>query len=98
MPASSPALADVSAVLNPAAAYRDGMTHLLVQVQNRGRESFLFMATSADGARFELDPERRSEDGAPRVISDLPQFSARPPTARGISLLLEQRPQRPART
>lgn len=46
---------DVSSVFNPGGIQIDGTTHLLLRVQNRGRETFTLHAKSADGVQFELD-------------------------------------------
>ena len=57
IPASSPELTDVSSVFNPGAVLVDGVVHMILRVQNRGRETFLMHATSRDGVSFDIDPE-----------------------------------------
>lgn len=57
VPEIPPHLVDVSSVFNPGAALLDERTHLLLRVQNRGRETFLLRAVSVDGVRFEVSPE-----------------------------------------
>lgn len=48
---------DVSSVFNPGAIREpDGTVHLVLRVQNRGRETALFHATSEDGVHFTIDP------------------------------------------
>jgi predicted GH43/DUF377 family glycosyl hydrolase len=68
IPSISPDLEDVSSVFNPGAAlYRD--RHLLMlRVQTRGRETRLMMASSADGARFEVWPREVRLTGVERVL------------------------------
>ncbi len=52
-----PELDDVSSVFNPGAVLVDGKVHLLLRVQNRGRETYLLHAVSDDGVQFDIDPE-----------------------------------------
>jgi beta-1,4-mannooligosaccharide/beta-1,4-mannosyl-N-acetylglucosamine phosphorylase len=56
IPASCPELTDVSSVFNPGAVLIDGIVHLLLRVQNRGRETYLVHAVSNDGVNFDVDP------------------------------------------
>jgi beta-1,4-mannooligosaccharide/beta-1,4-mannosyl-N-acetylglucosamine phosphorylase len=55
IPASCPELTDVSSVFNPGVILVDGHVHMLLRVQNRGRETFLMHAVSADGQQFDVD-------------------------------------------
>lgn len=57
IPESAPHLTDVSAVFNPAAARVGDDILLILRVQNRGRETVLMTARSADGEHFAVDPE-----------------------------------------
>ncbi|MBZ0266485.1 glycoside hydrolase family 130 protein [bacterium] len=52
-----PELNDVSSVFNPGAIVIDGETHLLLRVQNRGRETCLVHAVSRDGINFSIDED-----------------------------------------
>lgn len=52
IPAIRPHLVDVSSVFNPGAVRFGDRDILLLRVQNRGRETFLLVAESRDGARF----------------------------------------------
>jgi beta-1,4-mannooligosaccharide/beta-1,4-mannosyl-N-acetylglucosamine phosphorylase len=54
VPEIEPALIDVSSVFNPGAVKHDGKYKLMLRVQNRGRETFLLMAESGDGIRFDV--------------------------------------------
>ena len=54
---SHPALQDVSSVFNPGGILHEGKFLLLLRVQNRGRETFLLRAESADGIHFRVEPE-----------------------------------------
>lgn len=57
IPCIRPSLVDVSSVFNPGAArWRDQFV-LVLRVQNRGRETFLLPAFSADGMRFKIETE-----------------------------------------
>lgn len=57
IPVVAPHLVDVSSVFNPGAASVGGRIHLLLRVQNRGRETYLLRAESDDGVRFDVQPE-----------------------------------------
>ncbi|GBE30377.1 MAG TPA: glycosidase [Bacteroidetes bacterium] len=57
IPASCPELTDVSAVFNPGAILAGDTVHLLLRVQNRGRETILLHAHSKDGVGFIVDPD-----------------------------------------
>jgi predicted GH43/DUF377 family glycosyl hydrolase len=59
----SPELHDVSSVFNPGAVIINGKTHLLLRVQNRGRETFLLQAKSSDGIDFHIYPNPTSVTG-----------------------------------
>ena len=50
-------LIDVSSVFNPGAVKVGDNYHLMVRVQNRGRETFLMMADSKDGINFKVREE-----------------------------------------
>jgi len=50
-------LVDVSSVFNPGGIKINGTTHLLLRVQNRGRETIILHATSNDGIQFDISPE-----------------------------------------
>jgi len=54
IPAVFPDLVDVSSVFNPGAIRHQGKYHLLLRVQNRGRETFLWPAVSDDGISFDI--------------------------------------------
>lgn len=66
-----PELRDVSAVFNPAAVKVDGHIHLLLRVQNRGRETLLVQARSQDGTRFTVDTEPIVLQGIERESSTI---------------------------
>ena len=55
IPAIAPNCIDVSSVFNPGAIKFDGRYILLLRVQNRGRETFLMKAESADGVNFTVE-------------------------------------------
>ncbi len=55
IPAISPHLVDVSSVFNPGAVKIDDTIHLLLRVQNRGRETFTMHSTSKDGINFTIE-------------------------------------------
>ena len=59
-----PELNDVSSVFNPGAIKIGDQTHLLLRVQNRGRETVLVKSESDDGLRFRVDSE-------PTIVSGL---------------------------
>jgi len=50
-------LADVTSVFNPAAAKIGDAYFLMLRVQSRGRETFVLMAESENGAEFTVRPE-----------------------------------------
>lgn len=55
IPAFHPDLVDPSSVFNPGALRRDGVDHLLLRVQDRGRRTHLLPAWTEDGHRFQLE-------------------------------------------
>ncbi len=55
IPDVPPAMVDVTSVFNPGAVMHDGRYLLMLRVQTRGRETHLVMASSADGAVFEIE-------------------------------------------
>ncbi|MFZ5979959.1 MAG: glycoside hydrolase family 130 protein [Candidatus Zixiibacteriota bacterium] len=55
IPTVKPRLDDVSSVFNPGAVKFNDQYLLLLRVQNRGRETFLVKALSADGENFTVD-------------------------------------------
>jgi len=57
VPDLGPHLRDVSSVFNPGAIKDNDYYHLMLRVQNRGRETFLMMADSNDGVQFEIRKE-----------------------------------------
>ena len=57
IPAISPALTDVTSVVNPGAVRIDGEYRLLLRVQTRGRETILMWARSEDGVSFRVDEQ-----------------------------------------
>jgi len=57
IPDIPPRLTDATSVFNPGAVKAGGITHLMLRVQARSRETILVMAESADGARFVVRPE-----------------------------------------
>ena len=57
LPDIPPRLVDATSVFNPGAVQAGGLTHLMLRVQARSRETFLVMAESADGFRFVVRPE-----------------------------------------
>ncbi len=57
VPDLGPHLRDVSSVFNPGAVKNNSDYHLILRVQNRGRETFLMMADSNDGVQFEIRKE-----------------------------------------
>lgn len=71
IPSSDVALTDVSSVFNPGATLVDGVTYLLLRVQNRGRETFLMVARSVDGISFDINPAPIVLDGLDSTDSDL---------------------------
>ncbi len=54
IPDAGPSLEDVSSVFNPGAIKTGETIRLMLRVQNRGRETFLLMASSRDGVDFEI--------------------------------------------
>ena len=56
IPPFPPRVVDPSSVFNPGALRVDDTTHLLLRVQARSRETFLFHAHGPDGVRFEVEP------------------------------------------
>ncbi len=58
---------DVTSVFNPGAVKHGDRYLLMLRVQTRGRETFLLMASSADGAEFEIAREPVRLDGIERV-------------------------------
>lgn len=54
---SLPEMIDVSSVFNPGGIQFNDKILLLLRVQNRGRETLLVKATSADGIQFEIERE-----------------------------------------
>ena len=71
IPEVAPDLVDVSSVFNPGAVRFRGKTLLMLRVQNRGRETFLLMAESADGERFEIRPEPVRFEGIEKVTETI---------------------------
>jgi beta-1,4-mannooligosaccharide/beta-1,4-mannosyl-N-acetylglucosamine phosphorylase len=57
LPDIPPLLTDATSVFNPGAVRAGGITHLMLRVQARSRETFMVMAESADGFRFVVRPE-----------------------------------------
>ena len=57
IPEISPHLVDVSSVFNPGAIKFNDKYLLLLRVQNRGRETYLMKAESADGIHFIVEPQ-----------------------------------------
>jgi beta-1,4-mannooligosaccharide/beta-1,4-mannosyl-N-acetylglucosamine phosphorylase len=55
IPEIHPDVVDPSSVFNAGAAHFDGKVFLMLRVQTRGRRTFLVMAESEDGFRFEVD-------------------------------------------
>lgn len=54
VPAIPPRLVDATSVFNPGAVRHGDEFLLMLRVQSRGRETFLLMASSKDGERFEI--------------------------------------------
>ena len=54
LPAMPPELVDPSSVFNPGALLHEGRIHLMLRVQARSRRTFLVMAVSDDGVRFQV--------------------------------------------
>ncbi|MFH1688240.1 MAG: glycoside hydrolase family 130 protein [bacterium] len=71
IPAATEALTDVSSVFNPGATVVDGQVHLLLRVQNRGRETYLMKACSVDGLKFDIHPEPVVFDGLDSEATEL---------------------------
>lgn len=67
IPASEPCLEDVSSVFNPGAVKFGERYLLMLRVQNRGRETHLFMAESSDGVDFTVRSEPLRFNGIDRV-------------------------------
>ena len=67
IPPATPHLVDVSSVFNPGATRIGAETVLLLRVQNRGRETCLVRAASADGVTFHADPGAVPIDGIGRA-------------------------------
>lgn len=57
IPDLGPQLSDVSSVFNPGAVKVGDTYHLMLRVQNRGRETFLMMADSQDGRNYSVRKE-----------------------------------------
>jgi beta-1,4-mannooligosaccharide/beta-1,4-mannosyl-N-acetylglucosamine phosphorylase len=57
IPDIAPRLIDATSVFNPGAIKMEDRYHLMLRVQSRGRETFLLMARSDDGHRFEVSTE-----------------------------------------
>lgn len=57
IPEIRPHLVDATSVFNPGAIKVGGRYLLMLRVQNRGRETYLMMAESADGVSFEVSKE-----------------------------------------
>lgn len=54
VPEIYPQLVDVTSVLNPGAVKFNDKFHLMLRVQNRGRETFFMLAESTDGINFKI--------------------------------------------
>ena len=54
IPDLGPHIRDVSSVFNPAAIKLGDVYHLMLRVQNRGRETYLMIADSNDGVNFSV--------------------------------------------
>jgi beta-1,4-mannooligosaccharide/beta-1,4-mannosyl-N-acetylglucosamine phosphorylase len=67
IPDIPPLLRDPTSVFNPGAVKASGITHLMLRVQARSRETFMVMAESADGSRFVVRPEIVSFEGIEAV-------------------------------
>lgn len=67
IPDIPPRLTDATSAFNPGAVKAGGITHLMLRVQARSRETFLVMAESADGSRFVVRPEIVRLEGIERV-------------------------------
>ncbi len=63
IPPFPPVVVDPSSVFNPGAIEIDGTVHMLLRVQARSRETFLWPATSPDGVRFAPAPRPVTIDG-----------------------------------
>ena len=64
-------LRDVSSVFNPGAVKVNDIYHLMLRVQNRGRETFLMMADSSDGIDFKIRLEPIHFKGIEKVDLDV---------------------------
>lgn len=69
IPVCAPRIVDPSSVFNPGAIEQDGNIHLMLRVQTRGRETFLFMAQSENGFDFSIETEPISFRG----LDNLPE-------------------------
>ena len=56
IPDVPPEIVDATSVFNPGAVLYEGRYLLMLRVQTRGRRTFLMMAASDDGERFEVTP------------------------------------------
>ena len=56
LPDVPPRLVDATSVFNPGAIHHAYDFWLMLRVQSRARESFMMMARSPDGERFEVQP------------------------------------------
>jgi predicted GH43/DUF377 family glycosyl hydrolase len=67
VPDVPPRLVDASSVFNPGAVRHGDQTVLLLRVQARSRETFLMVARSIDGLRFDIEPRLVQIDGLDAV-------------------------------
>ena len=65
IPSIPPHLIDISSVFNPGAVKFNDKYLLMLRVQNRGRETFLLMAESNDGVKFDIS--RKGYSGVPHL-------------------------------
>ncbi|MCI0516175.1 glycoside hydrolase family 130 protein [candidate division KSB1 bacterium] len=71
IPDLPPHLVDVTSVFNPGAIrYRDQVI-LILRVQNRGRETYFYKATSSDAIHFEVAPAPIHFDGIENVTATI---------------------------
>ncbi len=71
IPGVYPEVTDVSSVFNPGAVKAEGLVHLVLRVQNRGRETFLMHAFSKDGISFHVDEDPITIDGLNDLYSTI---------------------------
>ena len=67
IPCIRPSLVDVTSVFNPGAARWNDRIVLILRVQNRGRETYLLPAFSADGVHFTFDQQPITLGGIERL-------------------------------